>query len=197
MNFEKLSQNLQKKGYTVSRFATAAEAAAYMNAAIDGKSVGIGGSMTIHEMGLYDLLKDHNDVHWHHITPGDETMLAASNAQVYITSANGISENGDILNIDGRGNRVAGTLMKKEKVWFVAGSNKIAPDFASALDRARNIASPKNSARLEKKTPCAVGGHCYDCAAPERICSALVVLWQKPFWAEEMEVVVIDEELGY
>lgn len=197
MDFEKLSKNLQKKGYSVSRFASAQEAAAYMNTAIDGKSVGIGGSMTVHEMGLYNMLKDHNEVYWHHINFSEEVSLAACNAQVYITSANGISENGDIINIDGRGNRVAGTLMKKEKVWFVVGSNKIAPDFESALDRARNIASPKNSARLEKKTPCAVGGHCYDCASPERICSALVVLWQKPFWAEEMEVVVIDEEMGF
>ncbi len=197
MNIETLSKNLQKKGIALSHFATAAEAADYMNAAIDGKTVGIGGSMTIHAMGLYERLTDHNEVYWHHITPGDETMLAASNAQVYITSANGVSEQGDIVNIDGRGNRVAGTLMKKEKVWFVVGANKIAPDFHSALDRARNIASPKNSARLEKKTPCAVSGHCHDCAAPERICSALVVLWQKPFWAEEMELVVIDEALGF
>ncbi len=197
MNFELLSQNLRKKGFGVSRFATAAEAAAYLDAAIDGKSVGIGGSMTVHEMGLYERLCAHNEVFWHHISPGDETMLAASNAQVYITSANAVSESGDILNIDGRGNRVAGTLMKKDTVYFIVGANKIAPDFESALARARNVASPKNSARLEKKTPCAVSGHCHNCASPERICSALVVLWQKPFWAEAMEVIIIDEELGF
>lgn len=197
MDLEKLQKNLEKKGFSFRRFATGREAAAYLDAAIDGKTVGIGGSMTVTEIGLYPALASHNDVAWHHITPGDETMLAACNAQVYITSANGISENGDIINIDGRGNRVAGTLMKKEKVYIIVGVNKIAPDFETALDRARNCAGPKNSARLQKKTPCAAAGHCFDCAAPERICSALVVFWQKPFWAEEMEVVLVDEELGY
>lgn len=197
MNFEKLQKNLEKRGYTVSRFATAAEAVDHIDAATDGKTIGIGGSMTVTQMGLYDRLVSHNEIFWHHKDMRDEVMLDACNAEVYITSANGISENGDIINIDGRGNRVAGTLMKKDKVYIIVGTNKIAPDFESAMDRARNIAAPKNSQRLDKKTPCAVGGRCYDCAAAERICSALVVFWQKPFWAKEMEVVVIDEELGY
>lgn len=197
MDFEKLQKNLEKRGYTVSRFATAQEAARHIDAATDGKTIGIGGSMTVTQMGLYELLNSHNQIFWHHKDMRDEVMLDACNAEVYITSANGISEHGDIINIDGRGNRVAGTLMKKDKVYIIVGSNKIAPDFESALDRARNIAAPKNSQRLDKKTPCAVGGHCYDCASAERICSALVVFWQKPFWAKEMEVVVIDEEMGY
>jgi len=197
MNFEKLQKNLEKRGYTVSRFATAAEAVDHIDAATDGRTIGIGGSMTVTQMGLYDRLVSHNQVFWHHKDMRDEVMLDACNAEVYITSANGISENGDIINIDGRGNRVAGTLMKKDKVYIIVGANKIAPDFESAMDRARNIAAPKNSQRLDKKTPCAVGGRCYDCASAERICSALVVFWQKPFWAKEMEVVVIDEELGY
>lgn len=197
MNFEKLQKNLEKRGYTVSRFATAAEAVDHIDAATDGRTIGIGGSMTVTQMGLYDRLVSHNEIFWHHKDMRDEVMLDACNAEVYITSANGISENGDIINIDGRGNRVAGTLMKKDKVYIIVGANKIAPDFESAMDRARNIAAPKNSQRLDKKTPCAVGGRCYDCAAAERICSALVVFWQKPFWAKEMEVVVIDEELGY
>lgn len=197
MNFEKLQKNLEKRGYTVSRFATAAEAVDHIDAATDGRTIGIGGSMTVTQMGLYDRLVSHNEIFWHHKDMRDEVMLDACNAEVYITSANGISENGDIINIDGRGNRVAGTLMKKDKVYIIVGTNKIAPDFESAMDRARNIAAPKNSQRLDKKTPCAVGGRCYDCAAAERICSALVVFWQKPFWAKEMEVVVIDEELGY
>lgn len=197
MDFEKLSTNLKKRGFSVSHFATAAEAARHIDAATDGKTIGIGGSMTVTDMGLYDLLASHNQISWHHKDMRDEVMLEACNAQVYITSANGVSENGDIINIDGRGNRVAGTLMKKEKVYIIIGANKVAPDFETALERARNIAAPKNSQRLAKKTPCAVSGHCHDCAAPERICSALVVFWQKPFWCEDMEVVVIDEEMGY
>lgn len=197
MDFEKLRLNLEKRGYTVSRFATGEQAARHIDAQTDGKTVGIGGSMTVTQMGLYELLCSHNTLFWHHKDMRDETMLAACNAEVYITSANGVSESGDIINIDGRGNRVAGTLMKKDKVYIIVGSNKIAPDFESALDRARNIAAPKNSQRLAKKTPCAAADRCFDCASPERICSALVVFWQKPFWAAEMEVVVVDEALGY
>lgn len=197
MDFEKLSTNLKKRGFSVSHFATAAQAARHIDAATDGKTIGIGGSMTVTDMGLYDLLASHNQIFWHHKDMRDEVMLEACNAQVYITSANGLSESGDIINIDGRGNRVAGTLMKKEKVYIIIGANKVAPDFDRALERARNIAAPKNSQRLSKKTPCAATGHCHDCAAPERICSALVVFWQKPFWCEDMEVVIIDEEIGY
>ena len=197
MDFEKLRLNLEKRGYTVSRFATAEEAARHIDSATDGRTVGIGGSMTVTQLGLYELLQSHNSVYWHHKDMRDEVMAAACNAEVYITSANAVSENGEILNIDGRGNRVAGTLMKKDRVYIIVGTNKIAPDFESALDRARNIAAPLNSQRLNKNTPCAAAGRCFDCASPERICSALVVFWQKPFGAADMEVVVIDEALGY
>ena len=80
----------------------------------------------------------------------------------------------------------------------MVGVNKIAPDYEKALWRARNIASPKNAQRLGRKTPCAAkGDRCYDCQSPERICRALVTLWQKPTGVEKAEVVLVEEELGY
>ena len=194
---EKTIEKLRKNGFEVTRFATGAEAADYIGRSLRGKTVGIGGSMTVRGLGIYDRIKDENTVFWHMIEPGDETMVKASSAQVYITSANAISEEGYILNIDGRGNRVAGTLMQKEKVYLIVGKNKLCGSFDEALERARNVAAPQNAARLEKKTPCAVGGHCYDCSSPDRICSALVVLWRRPGWCESMEIVLIDEDLGF
>ena len=197
MDFEKLSQNLRKRGFSVSHFPTAAEAARHIDAATDGKTIGIGGSMTVTDMGLYELLSGHNQIFWHHKDMRDEVMLEACNAEVYITSANGVSENGDIINIDGRGNRVAGTLMKKEKVYIIIGANKVAPDFETALERARNIAAPKNSQRLSKKTPCAVNADkCYDCNSPDRICRAMSVHWGPTKGFKRVEVVIINESLG-
>lgn len=194
---EKTIENLRKNGFEVTRFATGGEAAAYVGESLHGMTVGIGGSMTVRALNIYERIRDDNRVFWHMTEPGDETMVKASSAQVYITSANAISEEGFIINIDGRGNRVAGTLMQKEKVYLIVGRNKLCGPFAEALDRARNQAAPQNARRLEKKTPCAVAGHCFDCSAPERICNALVVLWRKPGWCRSMEILLVDEELGF
>ena len=195
---EQTIEKLRKNGFEVTCFKTGAEAADYIAQNLHGKTVGIGGSMTVRGLNIYDRIKDENTVFWHMIEPGDETRVKASSAEVYITSANAISSEGFILNIDGQGNRVAGTLMKKDKVYLVVGKNKLCGAFDEALERARNVAAPQNAKRLERKTPCAVAGEqCYDCSSPERICCALVVFWRKPFWCESMEILLIDEELGY
>ena len=195
---EKTIENLGKNGFDVSRFATGTEAAEYIGRTLRGKTVGIGGSMSVRGLNIYDHIKDNNTVFWHMVEPGDETMVKASSAEVYITSANAISEEGFILNIDGRGNRVAGTLMKKDKVYLIVGKNKLCGSFPEAMERMRNVAGPRNAQRLEMHTPCAVkGDRCYDCKSPERICNALVVLWRRPFWCESMEVVLVEEELGF
>ena len=152
MAFETVKKNLEARGFSVQTFATAAEAAEYLNGAIDGVSVGIGGSITIQEMGLHDRLASHNTVYWHW-TDGAEVLSKAMTAQVYLTSVNGLAETGEILNIDGNGNRVASMLYGHRKVYLVAGRNKLAPTYEEALWRARNIAAPKNAQRLGKKTP--------------------------------------------
>ena len=190
-------KNLRANGFEVTCFETAAQAAAYVGQQLHGRTVGIGGSMSVRAADMYTAVKDDNEVFWHMVVPGDETMVRASCAQVYITSVNAISSEGFLVNIDGRGNRVAGTLMKKDKVYLLCGKNKLAGPLSEALDRARNIAAPQNAARLEMKTPCVKGGHCYDCRSPERICNALVILWRKPFWCESMEILLTEEELGF
>lgn len=197
MNVEKTIDNLKARGFAVSRFATRSEAADYLVGSIIGTTVGIGGSMTVEELGIYERLQEHNAVswHWYHKTP--EIIKQATEAKVYICSANAVSENGEIVNIDGRGNRVASTLYNKKEVYIIIGTNKITDDLDSAIYRARNVASPKNAKRLGVKTPCAVNGDkCYDCRSPERICRGLVVLLGPALDMEKVEVIIVDEELG-
>lgn len=197
-NFSNVQKHLEERGFRVSVFATAAEAADYLDGAINGVSVGFGGSMTLEQLGLYDRLSAHNEVHWHwKAADKAAARSAAQTADTYISSVNGLAESGEIVNIDGVGNRLAGTLYGHRKVWLVAGRNKLAPTCEEALHRARNIAGPKNAQRLGTKTPCAVkGDRCYDCKSPERICGALLILWEA-MKGMETEVVLIDEELGY
>ena len=195
-DLKKTAESLVERGFEVQTFATGAEAAAYLNSVIDGVSVGFGGSATTQELGLYESLEKHNEVHWHWINGPEERMKAIA-TDVYITSANGLAETGEIVNIDGTGNRLAGTLYGHKKVYFIVGRNKIAPDYDAALSRARNVAAPKNAQRLGVATPCAAkADKCYDCKSPQRICRGLTVLWEA-MKSCAMEVVLIDEELGY
>ena len=198
-DFSRVKQNLEARGFRVSVFASAAEAADYLDSAIDNTSVGFGGSVTLEKMGLYERLERHDRVNWHWrpTVDGADARQAAMTAEHYITSVNGLAETGELINIDGTGNRVASTLYGHKKVWFVVGRNKLAPTYEEALWRARNIAAPKNAQRLGRKTPCAVkADRCYDCKSPERICRGLVVLWEA-IGSMEMEVVLVDEALGY
>lgn len=200
-NFTTLQQNLEEKGYKVTVFDTKENASNYLDGQIHGTSIGLGGSVTIHDMNIYDLLSKHNEVYWHDKKPEDmtimETRTAATRAEVYISSVNGISEAGEIVNIDNTGNRVAAISYGPQKVYLVIGSNKVEENLERAIFRARNIASPLNAKRLKRKTPCAVkGDKCYNCNSPERICRNLSVLWTKPTGAE-YEIILIDEKLGY
>lgn len=201
MTFETVKKNLEKKGYQVRCFATGKEAKDYLDQEIDQKSVGIGGSKTIDEIGLYEALLKHNEVHWHlHMPEGKsdkEVRLAANRSAIYLSSINGLAETGEIVNIDGNCNRIAALLYGHEKVYFIVGKNKLAQNEAEALWRARNVAAPKNAQRLHRKTPCAIkADRCYNCQSGERICRGLSILWEKPSGAD-FEVVLIDEELGF
>ena len=196
MAFEAVQKNLEDRGFSVKVFATGREAADYLDSVLDGTSVGIGGSVSVQQLGLYDRLASHNQVFWHWAN-GPEELPKAMAAEAYLTSVNGLAETGELLNIDGNGNRVASMLYGHRRVFFLVGKNKLAPTYDEALWRARNVAAPKNAQRLGKKTPCAAkGDRCYDCKSPDRICRGLAVLWQCMSTAE-MEVLLVDEELGY
>lgn len=194
-NITKTAKNLEQRGFVVRCFDTVQQAADYLDGQIDQTSVSFGGSITVQQMGLYPRLAAHNKAIWHW-EGGDQKE--AMNTDVYITSVNGLAETGELINIDGTGNRVASTLFGHRRVYFVVGVNKIAPDYDAALWRARNIAAPKNAQRLGRKTPCAVkGDRCYDCQSPERICRGLTVLWGPMMGTQVTEVLLINQELGY
>ena len=201
MDFTKVKKALEERGFTVTVCETKERAADYLNARLDGTSIGFGGSVTLRELGLFESLSKHNVVHSHWNVPegktADEVRRLEMDAEQFVTSVNGLAETGELINIDGAGNRVASTLCGHKKVWFVVGRNKLAPTYDEALWRARNVASPKNAQRLGCKTPCAAkADRCYDCKSPERICRGLVVLWEK-MNGSDMEVVLVDEDLGY
>lgn len=197
MKFDTVKQNLEARGYTVRVFSTGKEAADYLDAGLDGKSVGFGGSATLDALGLYERLGTHNRTVWHWKREDkDAARREALTTEVYLTSANALAETGELINIDGAGNRVAAALFGHEKVIFVVGRNKLAPTVDAALWRARNVAAPQRARQLGKKTPCAVkADRCYDCRSPERVCRGLVTHWG-PMIGMEAEVLLIDEDLG-
>ena len=193
LNVDALTRAFTSRGFAFSYFPTAKEAARYIVSACAGKSVALGGSMTFKEMGFPEAFADSTEVHWHWVTKGEYYQTP----DIYLTSANALSESGEAVNIDGTCNRVAGTLYGPKQCMFVCGINKLCPDLASAVERARNVAAPKNAQRLHAKTPCAVkADHCYDCKSPGRICRALTVLWGA-MMGSDMEVVLVNEDLGY
>ena len=188
MDIETTIRALTGRGFAVQHFATAAEATDYLDGAIDGSKI-------IDQLGLYDRLAEHNTVWWHWRTPGFATLDNALTAPVYLSSANAITADGQILNIDGRGNRLAAMVYGIGKtVYIVAGTNKICPDFDSALSRARNTAAVQNMQRFDGDQPCHELERCVDCRSKSRGCNAL--LGGQMMDMAKVEVVLIDEPLG-
>lgn len=198
-NIENLRKNLESNGYTTSFFATKEEAADYICGALSGETVGIGGSMTVESMGIYDRLQENNTVYWHWKQDKATALAGAAAAEVYICSVNGVAETGELVNIDGTGNRLAASTYGKKKVFLVIGTNKVVPTLEDAISRARNIAAPMNTRRFQFTTPCAVGKEmkCYDCSHPQRICKGLQIFLRKMGGVAQCEVVIVDEALGF
>ncbi|MBR4930355.1 MAG: lactate utilization protein [Bacteroidaceae bacterium] len=167
----------------------------------DGSSVTWGGTMTVRDLGIPEHLKGRGTLE---IIDRDlaETLeerqamyLRAFSADVYLSSANAISEDGVIVNIDGAGNRVAAITWGPKKVIFVIGLNKVTQTVEAALSRARGTASPINSARFDIKTPCKADGVCHNCNSPECICNYVHFLRNSP--KGRHTVILVGENLGY
>lgn len=195
MDFITLSKNFKSHGFSVRYFDTAAEANFYLCEELKGEVVGFGGSMTLKDMNLYEQLEKENTVLWHWKNPEDANRFSEFTA--YITSANAVSETGEIVNIDGVGNRTSATLYGGKRLYFVCGANKIAPDLPAAIDRARKVAAPANAKRLNRKTPCVATGRCHDCNSAERICCAMVIHMRPMSSFKSTEIIIVGENLGY
>ncbi|HEY8443476.1 MAG TPA: lactate utilization protein [Clostridia bacterium] len=162
--------------------------------------VGIGGSMTIKNMDIPNILKNRgNQVLMAGFTdlPNDEVYKQAAFADVYMTSANAITTSGELVNIDGRGNRVAAIIYGPPVVITIAGVNKITDSIDEAIHRVRNVASPKNCVRLSKKTPCSITGKCHYCYPPETICRSTVITHFPSSSNKEFHIIIVNEDLGY
>ena len=167
----------------------------------DGSSVTWGGTMTVRDLGIPEALKRRGtleviDRDLATTTEEKQSMyLRAFSTDVYLSSANAISEDGVIVNIDGNGNRVAAITWGPKKVIFVIGLNKVAQTVEAALARARSTASPVNAARFDIKTPCQTDGVCHNCNSADSICNYVHFLRNSP--RGRHQVVLVGEDLGY
>lgn len=199
---QRMIKNLERRNMKAYYCPTAAGAVGLVSSLIaDGSTVSWGGSMTLRDMGLpaalhsrgtlrlldRDLAKDRAEA--------AEIYLDAFRADCYLTSANAISEDGVIVNIDGNGNRVAAITFGPKSVIFVIGLNKVAQTVEAALARARSTAAPINTARFDISTPCRKDGVCHNCNSPECICNHIHFLRNSP--RGRHTVVLVGEPLGY
>lgn len=167
----------------------------------DGATVGYGGSMSLAECGILDALKSDRCnllIRENAKTPEEQKALYQRMlfCDVFLMSANAITEDGMLINIDGRGNRVAFLTWGPERVILLVGMNKIAPDYDTAMKRARNTAAPMNAVRLHRNTPCVKTGVCADCQSPDCICASIVTT-RRSHVAGRITVILVGEELGY
>ena len=188
MKYEKTVEALRRRGFEAVEVSTKEEAAAIvMKEAGPAASVGWGGSESVKALGVREALA----------AAGKEIRDHQTEMDLFLLSANAMTEDGVIVNIDGRGNRVAASIYGPKRVVYVVGRNKIVPGgVLEAIARAKRKASPPNCVRLAKKTPCAEKGLCADCDSPDRICRVTAIFDRCPSRTSTL-VVIVDEDLGY
>ena len=181
-------EGLKKRGFDAVFVKTSAEAAALvMKEAESAQSVGWGGSESVKALGVREKLA----------ALGKEIRDHELVMDLFLLSANALTVDGRIVNIDGRGNRVAASIAGPNRVVYVIGRNKIVDGgIDAAIDRIKRCACPPNCRRLGKKTPCAFTGECADCDSPDRICKVTAIFDRKPTGVSALAILV-DEDLGY
>lgn len=166
-----------------------------------GKSVAWGGSMTLDECGIMDAVRNGG----YEVIDRNTAKTEEEKKDIYgkicgcdyfLMSSNAITLDGELVNIDGRGNRVSFLCFGPDNVIIVAGMNKLATDVKAAIARVRNMAAPPNTVRLSKNTPCSVTGECADCLSPDCIC-AQTVITRLSMTPDRIKVILVGEELGY
>ncbi len=163
----------------------------------EGSSVAMGGCMTAHEIGLIPALQEGN----YHYIDRDKmepraSLMASYDADIFLTSANAMTDDGILVNIDGNANRVSCIAQGPRKVIVLAGMNKVCSDLDSALKRARSVAAPSNAQRFQINTPCRKTGKCFDCKTPDTICCQFLITRYSKH-KDRIHVILINEELGF
>lgn len=162
-------------------------------------SVSVGGSMTLAECGIMELLESSTQIRYldrYHCEDPDLIFHQALSCDLYLTSSNAVTMDGKLVNVDGNGNRVAAMIYGPKKVVVIAGVNKLVRDEQQALQRIQTLAAPANCVRLNKENPCTRIGYCVDCQQPGRICSAAVTL-HRSHVPGRIHVILVNEALGY
>ena len=195
---EKVIKGLEKRnmtGYWAPDKAAALKTA--LSLIPEGGSVGMGGCFSAAEIGLTDALRSGN-YRFIDRTQMDplEVKLANCDADVFVSSANAMTEDGVLINIDGNSNRVSNIAFGPKKVVFIVGINKICPDVDSAMKRARGVAAPTNAQRFNLNTPCKKTGSCMDCLSPDTICCQFLIT-RFSRHKDRIHVILVGEPLGF
>ena len=163
----------------------------------EGSSIAMGGCASAHEIGLIKVLEDGN---YNYINrdklSSREGLLAAYDADIFLSSANAITSDGVMVNIDGNSNRVSCIAQGPRKVVFIVGMNKVCSDLDAAMKRARNVAAPANAQRFEVKTPCKTTGKCFDCKSPDTICCQFLITRYSRH-KDRIHVILVNDTLGF
>ncbi|MBR4581841.1 MAG: lactate utilization protein [Lachnospiraceae bacterium] len=164
----------------------------------EGSSISMGGAMSVHEIGLSEYLKNgnYNFIDRDAYEDKRAAMLAAYDADVFLSSCNAMTDDGILINIDGNSNRVSAIAQGPKKVVFVVGMNKVCADVDSALKRARNVAAPINAQRFNLSTPCCKTGSCMDCKSPDTICCQFLIT-RFSRHAGRIHVILVGDNLGF
>ena len=164
----------------------------------EGATATMGGGMSVHEIGLVEALKNGNYtfIDRDEIADKRAAMLAAYDADVFLSSCNAITNDGVLVNIDGNANRVSAIAQGPKKVVMIVGMNKVCGDLDGAMKRARNVAAPINAQRFGLSTPCAKTGACLDCKSPDNICCQFLIT-RFSRHAGRIHVILVGEELGF
>ncbi|MBO4652903.1 MAG: lactate utilization protein [Lachnospiraceae bacterium] len=196
---EKVIKGLESRNMT-GYYAETSEEALQMALELipEGASVGMGGCMSAKEIGLTDALRSGKyDFIDRDATPNKrEAMLATYDADYFIASANAMTEDGVIINIDGNANRVSAIAQGPRYVVFIVGMNKVCKDVDHAMKRARNVAAPINSQRFGLSTPCTKTGSCFNCKSPDTICCQILIT-RYSHHEGRIHVILVNEDLGY
>ena len=167
----------------------------------EGSSVTMGGAMSAHEIGLVEAIKggNYNFLDRDKATTPEEkraAMLAGYDADFFLASANAMTDDGILVNIDGNSNRVSMIAQGPKKVLFIVGMNKVCADIDSAMKRARNVAAPINAQRFGLSTPCSKLGTCMDCKSPDTICCQFLIT-RFSRHKDRIHVILVNDNLGF
>ena len=163
----------------------------------ENSTISMGGCMSAHEIGLVQALQEGNYQYLDRskMEPR-EGLLAAYDSDVFLSSANAMTSDGILVNIDGNSNRVSCIAQGPKKVIFIVGMNKVCADIDSAMKRARNVAAPINAQRFEVKTPCKETGKCFDCKSPDTICCQFLITRYSRHTGR-IHVILVNDNLGF